>query len=65
MIFTLRVQIGNAAMSTFDDLGRLLSNLGSLFNGYTYEDIESADVYDRSGSVKDDNGNRVGEWYIE
>ena len=65
MAFTLKIDTDNAAFyddsdgNDFDpgpELARLLRNLA--------DTLDSPEVHDDSGTVRDINGNRVGTWEI-
>jgi len=49
--FTLEIKLGNDAMQDQCDVARALAKLAGELTG-------------RSGTIRDDNGNRVGTWSI-
>jgi len=57
--FTLEIDLGNDAMQTPGDIGRLLVKIGNRFR----DDQDGPDVRD-SGKLMDENGNSVGTWEV-
>jgi len=60
MKFTLTITLG-AAMQSPDDVSRALAGVVRLLRDTT-EPFEDLNEYNRHGNIRDDNGNRVGEW---
>ena len=67
--FNLRIELGDAAMSTPHDVSVALANLAA--SDHLYRDTEDYDVLVpaadgtiRSGTIRDANGNTVGEWSV-
>ena len=56
--FTLRINLGNDAMRSLDDVARALRAVATKLESRT-KDLVYADA---TGVVLDDNGNRVGHW---
>ena len=54
MKFQLMIEMGNAAMSSAEDLAAALADVAM--------HVERGDV---AGAVKDANGNRVGTWTLD
>lgn len=61
MHFQLRIELGNDAMQTADDLGRALIDLGERLHAIG---AQPDNWHATAGPVRDDNGNRVGEWEL-
>lgn len=55
MRFSLEIELGNADMQTADDVGRALKQQGCLLRGCSFE-------HEKSGTLRDLNGNTVGKW---
>jgi hypothetical protein len=64
MKFTLTIELGNDAMQTADDIGKALLGVGRKLR-FNHSRSEEMDVFDRSGGILDENGNRVGKWSIK
>lgn len=67
MKFTLEIELGNEAMQYGHDLAKALEQVSELLKYHDAQEAQSVedwDVYDRKGSVKDHNGNRVGKWEV-
>lgn len=52
--FTLRIDLGNAAMQTREDVAEALGNIAENIAFSTHE----------SGTIRDANGNSVGSWEL-
>jgi hypothetical protein len=65
MTFTLKIELGNDAMQTYDDIAAALRKVAARLNsgGNTVID-EDADLAITGGRIKDVNGNTVGEWSL-
>lgn len=61
MKFILAIELGNDAMQTQGDIARALIALGKQLRVCSAREPIAGD----SGSVRDDNGNRVGGWHVE
>jgi hypothetical protein len=61
MRFVLTIELGNEAMQTQNDLARALAALGRTLLVCGDRTPDNGDA----GSVRDDNGNRVGGWHVE
>jgi hypothetical protein len=59
MKVTITINLGNDAMRTNDEVGRAL--LKSFVAHGDSQELEFGDT----GSVRDENGNRVGHWQVE
>lgn len=59
MQFQLTITMGNDAMQSGEDIARALRKLAS-----TLDRVDVVESYYPSGPIKDDNGNKVGEWEI-
>jgi hypothetical protein len=61
--FTLTIELGNDGMCSFAHIGEALYKLAHNFES-EHANAATADAYDRSGKVRDTNGNTVGSWEI-
>lgn len=61
MVFTLKIELGNAAMLTGDDLAAAIANVARRNFENQGEEISCRD----SGFVMDRNSNRVGKWELK
>ena len=61
MTFTLQIELGNAAMLTFDDVAEALKALAEKLEG-NHAHVDGATAFDRNGHITDANGNKVGTW---
>lgn len=59
MEFTLRIELGNEAMQTRQDIENALRKLGQNLP-YMSDPPEAGD----DGTIHDINGNRIGEWSV-
>lgn len=57
--FTLTIRLGNDAMQSGNDIAEALVRAANYINDY-HQEIEAGDAL----SLKDQNGNRVGEWKV-
>ena len=55
-MFTLEINLGNAAMRTADDVCRALRKVAARLEGREWEEWEE--------NIRDDNGNKVGSWSL-
>ena len=60
MTFMLRIELGNDAMQTANEIEAVLRKLGQRLP-YISDPVEAGD----EGSIMDDNGNTVGQWGCE
>jgi hypothetical protein len=63
MKFTLTIILGNDAMQSPDDVAYALGRLQAMFVDTT-DSFEELSVGDRSGRIRDLNGNTVGQWEV-
>ena len=64
--FTLSIDLGNEAMSTPDDVRNALLKVADLLLKFDRTPDTEWSQYDGlSHSIRDTNGNRVGEWLVE
>jgi hypothetical protein len=61
MTFILHIDLGNDAMQTGLDVANALRGVADKL---TDDDLAEADAYDRSGNIRDTNGNKVGNWKV-
>jgi NaMN:DMB phosphoribosyltransferase len=65
MHFQLRIDLGSDAMQTASDIGRALIDVGEHLHGFGECEVGPiATAIGMAGSIKDDNGNRVGAWNV-
>lgn len=57
MEFKLNIELGNAAMDTAGDVARALEAVA--------HKLRHEDCIDCTGSIRDENGNRVGSWKVQ
>ena len=62
MKFKLEIELGNDAMQTGEDIAAALHHVAGAID--TIGDMRGADPYDKSGVIRDLNGNRVGQWKV-
>lgn len=62
MTFKLTIELGNAEMQTGRNVAQALKSIAEKVEDT--EDFSEADVYDRTGKIRDDNGNTVGKWAV-
>lgn len=62
-MFTMKIALGNAAMMTAHDVASALREVADRLELHNPdEEFAKADIYDRTGTIMDANGNRVGSW---
>lgn len=57
---TLTIRLGNAAASTGEDVGNILTRAGEYMAEYHPDELEPGNGL----TLIDQNGNRVGEWKV-
>ena len=64
MNFRLEIKLGNAGMSTYDDIAWALNRLTEKFRNDCTDLTDENFEGETGGVIKDINGNTVGEWSI-
>ena len=62
MTFRLKIELGNAAMLTGQDVAGALREVADKVEAIGDDELGNTDPYDRKGKIRDINGNTVGEW---
>lgn len=63
MRFTLQIELGNEAMMTIYDVACALRKTADKLDGLPADALpKELDPFDRSGNIRDENGNTVGSW---
>lgn len=65
MKFTLTIKLGNAEMVSGQHVAAALREVAGRVEMQGDDELESSDAYDRSGRIRDANGNTVGTWAVE
>jgi hypothetical protein len=62
MKFKLEIELGNDAMQYANDVAGALENVARSLRSHDLTTFDELDPFDRKGTIRDENGNKVGKW---
>ena len=66
MKFTLEIELENDTMCRPHDVAESLRRVTDSLSAHSvFDNFEDLDPFDRKGEIRDDNGNKVGEWSVK